>query len=78
MLLVILDSAKGIQWMPFVNEERLRNEAGRGTEVVVSIVEPPVVELDLVVVEVQVRRVREAIVVARFLPLPVCVTRIRK
>ena len=51
--------------IPFVVKERLRNETGHGAEVVVRIVEPLRVELDLAVVEVDVRRVREAIAIAR-------------
>lgn len=43
--------------------ERLRHEARRGTVVVVGIVDPVSVELDLAVVEVEVRRVREAVVI---------------
>ena len=46
--------------MPFVKLERLRNERRRGTVVVVRIVEPVRVELDLAVVEVEVRGVIEA------------------
>lgn len=40
-------------------EERLREEAGGGAEVLVSVVEPVRVELELAVVEVEVRRVLE-------------------
>jgi len=46
--------------MPFVKLERLRNERRRRTVVVVRIVEPVRVELDLAVVEVEVRGVIEA------------------
>lgn len=42
--------------------ERLRNERRRRTVVVVGIVEPVRVELDLAVVEVEVRGVIEAII----------------
>ncbi len=40
-------------------EERFRDEPRRGTVVLVGIVEPVGVELDLAVVEVEVRRVLE-------------------
>ncbi|WKZ27009.1 MAG: hypothetical protein QY311_02655 [Candidatus Paceibacterota bacterium] len=43
--------------------ERLRHEARDGTVVVVRIVEPVRVELGLAVVEVEDRRVREAVIV---------------
>lgn len=45
--------------MPFTNKERLRKESRRGTIVLVGIAEPLRVELDLVVVEVEVRGLRE-------------------
>ena len=50
-------------------DERLREEAGGGTEVVVRIVEIPPVELELVVVDVEVDRLGEATVAVRKLPL---------
>jgi hypothetical protein len=48
-------------------KERLREEPGRGTVIVVGIVGIVVVELDLVVVEVEVRGAIEgAILIAKF------------
>jgi len=40
-------------------KERLREEAGRGTEVLIHVLDLVGVELDLVVVEVEVQRVVE-------------------
>ena len=51
--------------------ERLRDEARRGTVVVVRIVGPVSVELDLAVVEVEDRRVREADIVIGILLPPI-------
>jgi hypothetical protein len=44
------------------SEERLREEDGRGTVVVVRVVDIVRVELDLVLVEVEVRRVVEDLI----------------
>ena len=54
---------------------RLRNETGRCTVVRIGIVEPVRVELDLAVVEVEVRSVIEANIGIRNLPLLIQSTR---
>ena len=48
-----------------LRKERLREEAGRRAIVLVSIVDPVRVELDLAVVEVEVRSVREVAILVR-------------
>jgi hypothetical protein len=58
-------------------EERLRSDAGSGTKVVIRVVNPVRVELELVVVEVEVRCVDELAIAIRILPLPVHNTGIR-
>ncbi len=63
------------EWIPFVMKGRLRNETGRGTVVRIGIVEPVRVELDLAVVEVEVRSVIEANIGIRNLPLLIQSTR---
>ena len=55
----------------FRTKERLRSEPGSRPEVVIRIVEIVRVELELVVVEVEVQRVREAAVGIWILPSPV-------
>ena len=59
-LLILLDKTKSTHMDALCEVERLRNESRRGTVVVVGIVEPVRVELDLAVVEVEVRGVIEA------------------
>ena len=55
--------------MPFAVEERLREEAGRRPIVVVEVRDIVRVELDLAVVEVEVRRVVERTIGVQILPL---------
>lgn len=55
-------NTKGIRVDTFCDVERLRKERRRGTIVVVRIVDRVRVELDLVVVELEVRGVREVAV----------------
>lgn len=66
---------KGVRGTPIYREERLREETGRGTVVVVRIVDLVRVELELVVVEVEDRGVRELALVARNLLSSICGTR---
>ena len=56
----------------------LRNEAGRGTIVLVRMVDRARVEPDLTVEPVEVRSVVEANSGIRILSLPICVTKARK
>jgi len=51
----------------YLVKERLREEAGHGTIVLVGVVEPVHVELQLVVVEVEDRGVSEALIIVRIL-----------
>lgn len=55
----------------FQTKERLRSEPGSRPEVVIRIVNIIRVELELVVVEVEVRRVREVVIGVWILPSPV-------
>ncbi len=55
----------------FLTKERLRSEPGSRPEVVIRIVNIVRVELELVIVEVEVRRVREVAIGVWILPLPV-------
>jgi len=65
-------SERAPDWMPFVIfEEWLRGERGRRAIVVVSIAHPVRVELELAVVEVEVRRVLELAISIRKLPSPI-------
>ena len=56
---------QGVPWDALRSERRLREETGRGTVVVVRIVDLVRVELELVVVEVEDRGVRELALVVR-------------
>jgi hypothetical protein len=56
---------------PFLKGERLRREPRRGAIVVVGIVNIVRVELDLVVVEVEVGRLREHAITVRILLPPI-------
>ena len=59
--------------MPFLRLGRLREEGRRGTVVVVGVVVPVGVELDLAVVEVEDRRVREVAIGVRIIaPTHLC------
>ncbi len=60
----------------FHKEEKLREGAGNGAIVVVDIADIVRVELELVVVEVPVRRVVEANLGIRILSLPIRITRV--
>jgi hypothetical protein len=69
---------KGAREDALSDKETLREEAGCGTEVSVGIAVPLRVELDLAVVEVEVRSVIEAVVRVRILSPPVRGTEARK
>ena len=59
--------------IPFLAVERLREEGRRGAMVLVGIVVPVGVELDLAVVEVEDRRVREVAIGVRIIaPIHLC------
>ena len=62
---------KGVPRDTFSRKERLRDEARSRTIVVVRIANMVRVELDLAVIEVEVRRVVEADIRVRLLPLSV-------
>jgi len=62
---------KGVRQDTFSQKERLRNEPRGSTIVVVRIVNEVRIELNVVVVEVEVRRVVEADIGVRILPLSV-------
>lgn len=68
------DKRKGIHFVDTLSSwERLREEGRSGTVVLVGVVEPVGVELDLAVVEVEDRRVREvAIGVRNIVPVRPC------
>jgi hypothetical protein len=55
---------------PFTRGEKLRREPRRRTHIVVGIVDIVRVELELVVVEVEVRRTIEVAIRIGILPLP--------
>ena len=61
-----------------LNEERLRKEPRRGTIVVVRVTHVVRVELDLAVVEVEVRRVVEPAISVWILLLPIYSHRISR
>ena len=62
-------TGKGIPKDAFSDKERLREERRRGTVVLVGIVDLVRVELDLAVVEVEDRRVREVAIGIRIIAL---------
>lgn len=61
--------AAGLSLLKNKNEERLREKAGDGAIVLVGVAHPVSVELDIVVVEVEIRRMVEPAIGIRIVVL---------